>query len=301
MISHKHVVFLEVARQLSFTKAAQELFISQSAISKQVKALEEYYKMGLFDRNGATVSLTPAGKLLLQKLEQVKELQNELHEEFSQLNAQFSPQVTLGLGASTTISLYVLPPVLSAYLNQHPNVQLSLRNRNSQNILNALLDHDIDLGIIDGIYKVSNVTYTPFLTDEVIAVCSPRNPLQKRELEVKDLFHIPLALRESGSGTLAVLEEALEAKGVKLADLPVRVRLGGTEALKNFVRADTCLAFLPRQAVKKELASGELVEVQLKDLQVFRNFNFIQRKGTENNVPYKNFIKFMKQQYSITE
>jgi DNA-binding transcriptional LysR family regulator len=298
VISHKHVVFYEVARQLSFTKASQILYISQSAISKQIKALEDYYKTGLFERHGNTISLTPAGTLLFQKLEAVQQFQNDLHQELPSLSQEFHPQISLVLGASTTISLYILPPVLSAYLTQFPKVELSLRNRNSENILKALLDHDIDLGIIEGIKKVSQVTYTPFLTDEVIAVCSPRNPLKKHELEVKDLYQIPLAIRETGSGTLAVLEEALAHKGVKLSQLPVRVRLGGTEALKNFVRVDTCLAFLPRQAVIKELASGELVEVNIKDLQVQRNFNFIQRKGTENNAPYKNFIQFMKRQYS---
>ncbi|GAA4298168.1 LysR substrate-binding domain-containing protein [Nibribacter koreensis] len=301
MISQKHRVFFEVARQLSFTKASQILYISQSAISKQIKSLEEYYKTGLFERHGNTISLTPAGKLLYEKLEAVQQIQNDLHHQLPLLSEDFKPQVNLVLGASTTISLYILPPVLSAYLTQHPQVQLSLKNRNSENILKALLDHDIDLGIIEGINKVSQVTYTPFLTDEVIAVCSHRNPLKKHNLEVKDLYNIPLAIREAGSGTLAVLEEALVQKGIKLAQLPVRVRLGGTEALKNFVRVDTCLAFLPRQAVVKELASGELVEVKIKDLHVHRTFNFIQRKGTENNAPYKNFIQFMRRQYSKTE
>ncbi|MBC3541568.1 LysR substrate-binding domain-containing protein [Rufibacter sediminis] len=298
MISHKHVVFFEVARQLSFTKASQILYISQSAISKQIKALEDHYRTGLFERHGNTISLTPAGQLLFEKLEAVQQIQNDLHQELPLLSQEFRPQIKLVLGASTTISLYILPPVLSAYLMQYPQVELSLRNRNSENILKALLDHDIDLGIIEGINKVSQVTYTPFLTDEVIAVCSHRNPLKKHDLEVKDLYQVPLALREAGSGTLAVLEEAFLQKGIKLSQLQVRVRLGGTEALKNFVRVDTCLAFLPRQAVVKELASGELVEVKIKDLHVQRTFNFIQRKGTENNAPYKNFIQFMKRQYS---
>nr|WP_262890703.1 LysR substrate-binding domain-containing protein [Rufibacter sediminis] len=236
--------------------------------------------------------------MLFEKLEAVQQIQNDLHQELPLLSQEFRPQIKLVLGASTTISLYILPPVLSAYLMQYPQVELSLRNRNSENILKALLDHDIDLGIIEGINKVSQVTYTPFLTDEVIAVCSHRNPLKKHDLEVKDLYQVPLALREAGSGTLAVLEEAFLQKGIKLSQLQVRVRLGGTEALKNFVRVDTCLAFLPRQAVVKELASGELVEVKIKDLHVQRTFNFIQRKGTENNAPYKNFIQFMKRQYS---
>ncbi|SIT84593.1 LysR family transcriptional regulator [Pontibacter indicus] len=301
MLSHRHEIFMEVARLLSFTKASQTLFISQSAISKHIKALEEFYKTGLFERLGNSVVLTPAGRLLYDKLLAAKQLQHELFQDFKQLSESFSPQVNMVLGASTTISLYILPPVLSAYLQKNPNVQLDLKNRNSENILKALLDHEIDLGIVEGINKVSNVTYTPFLTDEVIAVCSSRNPLKKQQLEIRDLYEVPLALRERGSGTLAVLELALEKKQVKLSELPIKIRLGGTEALKNFVRVDTCLSFLPRQAVIKELQSGELVQVPINGLTIKRSFNFIQRKGTENNFPYKNFIQFTKRYYSKME
>ena len=128
--------------------------------------------------------------------------------------------------------------------------------------------------------------------------CAAHNPLEHRTLEDHDLLTIPLALREAGSGTLAVLEEALARHRIKLAALPVRVRLGGTEALKNIVLVDTCLAFLPRQAVVKELASGELVEVKIKNFPLKREFNFIQRKGTENNAPYQDFLLFTKRYYS---
>lgn len=301
MLSHKHEIFLEVARLLSFTKASQTLYISQSAISKQIKALEEYYKTGLFERNGNSVKLTDAGTLLYQKLLVAKQLQQELYQEFKDLHQQFSPQVRMVVGSSTTISLYILPPVLSAYLQNNPNVQLSLKNRNSENILKALLDHEIDLGVVEGVNKLNSVTYTPFMADEVVAVCSAKSPYNKQQLELHGLYSTPLALREPGSGTLAVLEEALEKKGVKLQELPVKIRLGGTEALKNFVRVDTCLSFLPRQAVLKELQTGELVEVPIQGLSIKRTFNFIQRKGTENNWPYKDFIQFTKRMYSKKE
>ncbi|GHA61311.1 LysR family transcriptional regulator [Pontibacter akesuensis] len=302
MLSQRHEIFFEVARLLSFTKASQTLFISQSAISKHVKALEEYYKIGLFERHGNSVSLTPAGQLLYQKLLVAKELQHALYEEFKSISADFLPQVRMVLGSSTTISLYILPPVLSAYLAQNPNVQITLKNRNSENILKALVDREIDLGIIEGINKVSNVSYTPFIQDEVVPVCSSKNPLRHQKLQLQDLYKIPLALREYGSGTLAVLEEALLQQGIRLHDIPVKIRLGGTEALKNFVRADnTCLSFLPRPAVLKELESGELLEMQVDQLDVRRTFYFIQRKGTENDNLFKNFIQFTKRQYSQTE
>ncbi|AKD04880.1 LysR family transcriptional regulator [Pontibacter korlensis] len=302
MISQRHEIFFEVARQLSFTKASQTLFISQSAISKHIKALEEHYKIGLFNRHGNSVSLTPAGELLYQKLLRVRQVQHELYEEFRSISTDFSPQVRMVIGSSTTISLYILPPVLSAYLASNPNVQITLKNRNSENILKALVDHEIDLGIIEGINKVNNVTYTPFMKDEVIPVCSAKNQLRHQQLHYQDLYNIPLALREYGSGTLAVLEEALLEKDIRLHDIPVKIRLGGTEALKNFVRAnDSCLSFLPRPAVIKELESGELVELKISDLQLGRTFYFIQRKGTENDLLFRNFIRFTKNHYSKTE
>ncbi len=301
MLSHQHEIFLEVARLLSFTKASQNLYISQSAISKQIKALEEHYKTGLFERQGNGILLTPAGRLLYQKLLVAKQLQQELNQEMQSVSEQYFPKVRMVIGSSTTISLYVLPPVLSAYLAQNPTVELTLKNRNSENILKALLEHEIDLGVVEGINKVSNVTYTPFLTDEVIAVCSPKSPFKNKQLTLQDLLSIPVALREQGSGTLAVLEEALAQNNIALRNLPVKVRLGGTEALKNFVRVDTCLSFLPRQAVTKELESGELLEVDVDGLAIKRTFNFIQRRGTENNPPYKDFIGFTKRQYSKKE
>lgn len=301
MLSHRHDIFFEVARELSFTKASQSLYISQSAISKHVRALEEHYKVGLFERHGNTVSLTPAGKLLYQKLLKARQLQHELYEDIKSVSSDFSPQSRMVIGSSTTISLYVLPPLLSKYLDQDANVQITLKNRNSENILKALLEHEIDLGISEGLTKVSNVTYTPFMTDEVIGVCSSQSPLAGKTLQLKDLYELPLALREHGSGTLESLEDALRRKGVKLSNLPVKIRLGGTEALKNFVRADTCLSFLPRPAVHKELQSGELVEVPVSGLQVKRSFYFLQRKGTESDVLQKKFIRFIKRQYSKME
>jgi DNA-binding transcriptional LysR family regulator len=302
MLSSQHEVFLEVARRLSFTKAGQSLFLSQSAVSKQVKALEEYYQIGLFERLGNAVALTPAGQLLYRKLQQAQQLQAELREEMAVLSPRFAPAIQMVIGASTTVSLYVLPPVLSAYLAERPQTQLTLKNRNSENILKALLDHEIDLGVIEGIHRVSQVTYTPLLTDDVVAVCSARNPLRHRELALTDLYNVPLALREAGSGTLAVLEQALQAQRIRLADLRVPVRLGGTEALKNFVRVDDqVLAFLPRQAVARALAAGELAEVTVRDLQLKRHFEFIQRRGTENLAPFREFLQFALRYYSDKE
>ncbi len=292
---------MEVARVLSFTRASQTFFLSQSAISKHIRSLELFYKTGLFERHGTSISLTPAGQLLYTKLLEATQLQHELHQAIHQLNDEFLPPTKLAIGASTTISLYVLPPVLSAYLRQYPSLQISALNRNSTNIQKALLEHDIDVGIVERIARVNTLTYSPFMTDEVVAICSAVSPLRGRTLTLDDLPKIPLALRENGSGTLASVEEALEKQGIHMADLQIRIRLGGTEALKNFVLADTCLSFLPMLAIQRELATETLFEVPISGLTIRREFHFIQRKGTENNHWVNAFIRATQRYYSTTE
>lgn len=301
MLSLPHRIFMEVARLMSFTAASQTVFLSQSAISKHIKSLEHFYKAGLFERHGNRISLTPAGQILYSKLLEAAQLQRELHQSMHHINNEFLPPTKLSIGASTTISLYVLPPVLSAYLNQYPSIQISTLNRNSAAIQKALLDHDIDVGIIESMSQINTLTYRPFLTDEVVAVCSASSPLRSATVQVTDLPGIPLALRENGSGTLAAVEAALQRYDIRPAHLQVRIRLGGTEALKNFVLADTCLSFLPRLAIRHELARQTLVEVPVEGLTIRRDFHFIQRKGTENNQWVNEFIRATQRHYSSTE
>ncbi len=301
MLSSRHLIFMEVARLLSFTKASQTLFLSQSAISKHIKSLEYFYKIGLFERHGNHISLTKAGQMLYGKLLEAGQLQDELHQELQQINEKFLPLMKLAIGASTTISLYVLPSVLSAYLRQNPSIQINVLNRNSDTIQNALLEHEIDVGIVEGLTRVNTLTYTPFMTDDVLAVCSAKSPLREQTITMADLPTIPLAIRENGSGTLAIIEDELSKKGISFSSLRILIRLGGTEALKNFALADTCLAFLPKRAIIKELAAGELVVVPIQDLTLQRTFYFIQRKGTESNRLVSTFIHFTKRHYSIKE
>lgn len=301
MLSMAHQVFLEVARLLSFTKAGQHLFLSQSAISKHIKTMEAYYKTALFERHGNLISLTPAGHILYEKVREATELTTDLHQQLQRINASFRPATRLAIGASTTISLYVLPPVLSAYLQRNAHLQINVLNRNSANIQKALLEHDIDVGIVEANNRLTTLTYTPFLRDQVVAVCSRQSPWWQQPLTLADLPAVPLALREQGSGTLAAVEEQLTQHGLSVARLRVIIRLGGTEALKNFVKADTCLAFMPRRAIATELATGELVEAPIQELMIERVFHFIQRKGTESNDLVNAFIRFTKRHYSVLE
>lgn len=294
MISTRHDIFLAVAQQKSFSKAAQSLYISQPAISKHIKALEEYYKTNLFERKGLHIELTPAGKLLFAKLTEVKRIQEEAEFEISGIRDVMQSKGILKLGASTTVALYILPKILSSFHQQYPQVEISSLNRNSELVLEALLKGDINLGIIEGRVKLTNVDYQPFLKDEVIAVCSKKSPIAKRKnYPLKEIGSMPLVIRERGSGTLAALKYSLEKNKIRINELNIKVRLGGTEALKNFLIESDSLGFLPKRSVLKELHYKELTQVQFEGLHIERSFYFVQRKGEPSELN-KKFIALAK-------
>lgn len=299
MISTRHDVFLAVAQQKSFSKASQVLYISQPAISKHIKSLEEFYKTKLFDRKGIHIELTEAGRILLEKLVEVKRIQEQVEFEISTIKDVLQAKGVLKLGASTTVSLYILPKVLSAFNQHYPHIHITSLNRNSELVLEALLNQDIDIGIIEGRAKLTHVDYQPFLTDRVVAVCSKKSPIAKKKTyNIKDILTMPVAIRERGSGTLATLKYSLEKNKIKLSDLDIKVRLGGTEALKNFLIESDSLGFLPHRSIIKELKYGELTEIHFEGLHVERNFYFVQRKG-ENSGLNKSFIKLARKVYNV--
>jgi DNA-binding transcriptional LysR family regulator len=253
----------------------------------------------MFDRKGILIELTPAGKLLFEKLTEVKRIQEQTEFEISTIKDVLQAKGVLKLGASTTVALYILPKVLSAFNQHYPQTHITLLNRNSEIVMEALQNQEINLGIIEGRAKLTNIDYQPFLTDQVVAVCSKKSPIAKRKsYAVKELRNIPLAIRERGSGTLAALKYSLEKNKIKISELDIKVRLGGTEALKNFLIESDSLGFLPLRSVIKELKYGELTEIHFEGLTIERNFYFIQRKG-ENSDLNKSFIKLAQKLYNV--
>ena len=189
--------FYSVARNLSFTKASQELFVSQPAVTKHVRELESLYGVRLFDRKGNSISLTEAGKLLMEHCERILDDYRKLEYDMHQLNNEYAGE--LRLGASTTISQYVLPPVLAAFTERYPKMSVSLMDTNSRNVEKALQEHTIDVGMVEGVFRLPSLRYDPFLCDELVPVVCPRGHWAgKEELTLEEFVRVPLVLRERG-------------------------------------------------------------------------------------------------------
>lgn len=287
-------VFCCVARSLSYTKAAQELFISQPATTKHVQELESQYKARLFERLGNKIALTEAGKLLLERSEHILEEYNRLAYEMSLLQGEYSGE--LRLGASTTIAQYVLPPLLAQFTSKFPKVKVSLLNGNTREIEQALQEHLIDLGLVEGISRLPNLKYTYFLDDELVAILRTggKDGLNiPEEISPEQLERLPLVLRERGSGTLDVIEQALMQHHIKLSSLNIVMHLGSTESIKRFLECADCLGIISIRSVTRELQAGKFRVVEIKDMPMYRELNFVQPQGQEGGLP-QTFIGFCK-------
>ena len=276
-------VFLSVAKNLSFTKASQELFVSQPAITKHIQELETCYQVRLFDRQGNKISLTEAGKLLQEHSEKILEDYKRLEYEMHLLHNEYIGD--LKLGASTTISQYVLPPLLANFIAKFPQVNLSLLNGNSREIEAALQEHRIDLGLVEGICRLPNLRYTTFLQDELVAVVHTGSKLSlPDEITPEDLSRIPLVLRERGSGTLDVFERALSEHNMKLSSLNVLLYLGSTESIKLFLEHTDCIGIVSIRSISRELLSGTFRVIEIKGMPMLREFCFAQPHGQESGL-----------------
>ncbi len=290
-------VFFTVANRLSFTKAATELFITQPAISKHIQELEEQYKIKLFDRNGSKISLTKAGELLLKHTKNIFEIYREIDFDMSALINQ--QQGMLRLGASTTISQYIIPPLLARFHQKLQDIKVNLLNGNTEQIENALLNKEIEIGIVEGQSKNQSIKYTEFLKDELVLVCNSKNPLvNKEEITKEDLKNMRFLMREQGSGTLEVIEYALKPFEIKLSQLTIEMQLGSTESIKSYLMNSDCVAFISIHAINKELKNNELTIIDIKNLMIERFFYIITLQGKTDSLS-ELFIKNIASYYNL--
>ncbi|MFB9080494.1 LysR family transcriptional regulator [Flavobacterium procerum] len=290
-------VFYTVALRLNFTKAATELYISQPAVSKHVQELEETYKTKLFERKGPKIALTPAGEILLKYTKSISEIYREMSFEMSSFVDE--RQGSLRLGASTTISQYIISPVLARFHQKQRDIKVNLLNGNTEQIESALINKEIEIGIVEGQSKNQSIKYIPFLKDELVLVCSSKNPLAKQnEILINDLKSMKFITRERGSGTLEVIEFALKKNNLKLADLQIEMQLGSTESIKSYLLNSDCFAFMSIHAVSKELKNKELIVLDVENLAIERYFYIITLLGKPDPIS-ELFIENISSYYNL--
>jgi len=270
-------VFRAVAEQLSFHKAAKLLFLTQPAVTLQIKALEDDLGIRLFDRAGGHVSLTRQGTLLLRHAQKLAALASEAEQELAAAQGQLAGN--LEIGVSTTIAQYVLPRLIAAFLAENRRLQLSLQSGNTEEIVQLLVQDKVSIGLIEGPSREQGVRIEPFMQDELVLITPP--DFESDRLSRDQLMASNLLMREQGSGSRRVVERALEKAGVALKSFKNVMALDSTEAIKSAVEAGLGIGFVSRWAISKELELRALKVVEVDGIEVTRHFSLALRAGPE--------------------
>lgn len=290
MFDYRLKVFYTVANRLSFTKAANELNISQPAVTKHIKEIENQLNTKLFDRKGTTIQLTESGKILFIYAEKSRQLYRDLEFAISQLNKQEKGK--LKIGASTTIAQYILPEILAKFNSYYKDINIELVTHNSEDIATLLKNGQIDLGIVEGESKSSYFNYQKFKQDEIVLVCKADHPVVDKNFKIKDLYDIDLIVREQGSGTQEFIQNQLKKSGIEVQKLNIIMQLGSSESIKNYLLHSEAMAFLSISTILPELKNNQFSVIDIKNFSIERDFNFITLKGEQSELIHL-FMKFI--------
>ena len=272
-------VFRAVARHLNFSRAAQELLLTQPAVTQQIKALEEELGVPLFDRGGGRIQLTAGGLALVPYAERLRTLSEETLAAVAAAYGQQSGELTLG--ASQTIAQYLLPNLIALFRASHPRVRVTALSGNTTAMLEALLARRIQLALIEGPEQRKDLHIEPFMEDHMVLVVAGGHEWAGQAVTLAQLQREPLLVREYGSGSRSVVEQALKAAGLHAKDLTISMELDSTEGLLSGVESGLGVAFVSRWAVRNQLALGTLKLAHIKGLKLSRWFSLARAAGPQ--------------------
>jgi len=299
MADRRLQVFHAVAKHLSFTKAAEALFMTQPAVTFQIRQLEEHFDTRLFDRAHGRIALTAAGQVALDYAERILGLSAELDTRLKEMSGQVAGPLLIG--ASTTIAEYLLPQVLGEFKSRYPGVVPRLFVANSEAVQARIAERTLDLGFIEGESHLPSLVTDTCSEDELQVVCAPSHPLAKAStVTPKALTEHAYISREPGSGTREVIDHYLQKAGVSPDALQVVMELGSPEALKGLAATGLGFAIMSRATVAKEIQLGQLVRVPLTP-RLTRHLAVVYPKERFHSRLVNSFVQFAKERFAAMQ
>jgi DNA-binding transcriptional LysR family regulator len=296
MADRRLQVFHAVAKHLSFTKAGEALFMTQPAVTFQIRQLEEHFNTRLFDRAQGRIALTPAGQMALEYAERILGLSAELDTRLKEISGQMAGPLLIG--ASTTIAEYLLPQVLGEFKSRYPGVVPRLFVANSEAVQARIAERTLDLGFIEGESHLPSLGTDVCCDDELQVVCAPTHSLaQLNSVTPKALTEHAYISREPGSGTREVIDHFLHKAGVSPDSLQVVMELGSPEAIKGLAATGLGFTIMSRATVTKETRLGQLVCVPLAP-RLTRNLSVVYAKERFHSRLVNSFVQFAKERFA---
>lgn len=271
---HQLQVFVTVAQRLSFSRAAEDLLLTQPAVSMQIKAVERAVGLPLFDHAGKRIQLTEAGKELYERSGQVLGLMDDMAQAMADLRK--GKRGRLRVIATTTVGIYVVPNLMGRYHHRHPEVELRLEVANWERTCERLFARQADVAIA-GPHPQPGLHTEPFMDDELVVIASADHPLSgSNGISLEELSRQPMLVREPGSGTRAAVEKVFADRNLPLYRA---MELSRNGAIKQVVHAGLGIAVISRAAIALELDLGILRVLDVEGFPIVRSWNVITHSG----------------------
>jgi len=275
---HQIQIFCTVIKLRSFSKAAEELYLTQPTVSGHIKNLEQEIGVKLLDRLGKQVMPTEAGDVLFRHGQELLALRDRTEEEIASMTGQV--RGLLKIGGSTIPGAYILPSIIGAFKKQHPSTTIQLLIDDTTKIAQAVLNGDLHLGVVGAPMTDPQLVSYPYLLDELVIAVPAMHAWAKKRIITPDALHgAPFILRESGSGTRRIMEERLGKAGISITDLNTIAVMGSSDAVRQSIKGGLGISILSIRAIHDDIVAKRLAAVRVKGVPIERSFSIILRKG----------------------
>jgi DNA-binding transcriptional LysR family regulator len=286
--------FVEVSKLKSFSKAAEKLFITQPTVTNHIQNLEKELGTLLINRFGKNITLTDAGNMLYKYA--INILNSCEMAKFDLATYQGKIQGHLQIYSSSVPRKYLLPIIISSFINTYPNISFSISDKDSKNVVKGILDGETDFGILGARYSSNNLEYIDLMEDKLVLVTpnTSKYPDQNFSTISRDvLFHNNLLFREEGSGTRSLIENIFQQSEIPMDKLNISAYIEDTETIKELISLDVGIGFLSEKAVHTDIQSGRYKAFYIDGLDFSRKFYFAYHKNRQLSPlseTFKNYI-----------
>lgn len=294
MDTRQLAAFCAVVERQSFSQAAEQLGVTQPAVSLQVRALEKRLGRQLLDRSGRRVEPTEAGLRLYRGAQRLLALEEQVLDEVV-AGASGDLAGSLSLGASTGPAAVVVPVLLCEFQRAHPAVRVALEVHDTRAVVELVADRRLELGIVGAAPRHRAVRFEPFASDEVVLVCPPSHRFAGRTVDVRELTSETLVVMQEGAGVRRIVDDELRRLGLRLRDLDVRLELGLQESVRSAVLGGYGVTFISRAAVESELAAGALAEARIEGMDGRREISLASATGRVRTRVAESFAAFARE------
>jgi len=290
MIDSRHLSFIKVYELGSYTKASQELFLTQPAITQHIQYLEKQYKCKLFIYNKRQLKASEQGKLLYDYTKKI--LADNIHME--ELITNYEERKNLIFGATLSIGEYLMRDIIKNILAKNKDIKINMRIENTESLLKKLEGGEIFFALIEGFFDKNKYSYKTLKKEHFIGICSNDSKLKNGVFELKELFNEKLILREKGSGTREIFETYLSKQNFSIYSFENICEIGSLNLIKNLVLDNLGISFMYKICVQDEVENKKISQINIRDFDLFHEFNFVYLKNSIHEKEYLDFFSYLK-------